>query len=227
MLKKFLFLSAASLASLAVLPAARAASLPCVAIGPSISTTGIGLQVSTPLIHNWLNLNTGFNTFAFSTNLNIDGTRYHAKANLGAVPLVLTFYPFANWFNLQAGVYFNNNRASVLATAPAGGSYQVFGQTFTSSELGNVSGRTHFNVAAPYVGIGFGQPFHGGPLTFTGSIGVMFEGSPDITLTPSNPAVLAIPGVSAQLAREEHDINDKARIAQYYPVINLGLVYRF
>jgi hypothetical protein len=215
LLKKFLFFSAAALSSLAVLPAARAASLPEIALGPTITTTGPGLEVATPLIRNWLNLNAGFTTFAFTDDLNIDGTNYHAKANLGTVPVVLTFYPFHNWFNLQAGVVFNNNRASVLATDA---SY---------AHDGDISGRTHFNLAAPYVGIGFGQPFHGGPLTFTGSVGVMFEGSPNITLTPSDPAVLNVPGVASQLAREQRDINNAARIAEYYPVVSLGLVYRF
>ncbi len=215
MFKKFLLLSAAVTSFLTVLPAARAASLPEFALGPTISTTGPGLEVSTPLIHNWLNLNAGFTAFAFSTNLNIDGTNYHAKANLGTIPVVLTFYPFHNWFNLQAGLVFNNNRASVLATDASYADY------------GNVSGRTHFNLAAPFVGIGFGQPFHGGPLTFTGSVGVMFEGSPNITLSPSNPAVLSVPGVASQLAREQRDINNAARIAEYYPVVSLGLVYRF
>jgi hypothetical protein len=215
LLKKFLFLSAAFVSTLAVLPAARAASLPEIALGPTITTTGPGLQVSTPLIHDWLNLNAGFTAYAFSTNLNIDGTNYHAKANLGTIPVVLTFYPFHNWFNLQAGVVFNNNRASVLATDS------------TYAAYGNVSGRTHFNLAAPFVGIGFGQPFHGGPLTFTGSVGVMFEGSPNVTLAPSDQAVLNVPGVADQLAREQRDINNAARIAEYYPVVSLGLVYRF
>jgi hypothetical protein len=215
LLKKLLFLSAAAFSSLAVLPAARAASLPEIALGPTISTTGPGLEVATPLIHNWLNLNAGFTTFAFTDNLSIDGTNYYAKANLGTVPVVLTFYPFHNWFNLQAGVVFNNNRASVLATDVSYANY------------GDISGRTHFNLVAPYVGIGFGQPFRGGPLTFTGSVGVMFEGSPNITLTPSDPAVLNVPGAASQLAREQRDINNAARIAEYYPVVSLGLVYRF
>ncbi len=215
MLKNFLLVSAACLSSLAFLPAARAASLPEFALGPTISTTGPGLQVSTPLIHNWLNLNAGFTAFAFSDNINVDGTNYHAKANLGTIPVVLTFYPFHNWFNLQAGLVFNNNRASVMAT------------NSTYAAYGDVSGRTHFNLAAPFVGIGFGQPFSGGRLTFTGSAGVMFEGSPGITLTPSNPAVLNVPGVASQLAREQRDINNAARIAEYYPVISLGVVYRF
>ena len=55
----------------------------------------------------------------------------------------------------------------------------------------------------------------------------MFEGPPGITLTPSNPEVLNIPGFAAQLAREQREVNNKARIAEYYPVINLGIVYRF
>jgi hypothetical protein len=225
--RKIPFLSAAFVATMALLSASRAASLPEFAFGPTISTTGLGMTVSTPLIANRLNLNVGFAAFAFSTNIKIQGTNYDAKVKLGAIPVVLTFYPFANWFNIQAGAYFNRNRISVFAAAPDGTSVRAFGHTFTAAELGSVSGHTHFNTVAPYVGIGFGQPFRGGRLTFTGSVGVMFEGPPGITLTPSNPAVLNIPGFAAQLAQEQKEVNDKARIAEYYPVINLGIVYRF
>ena len=166
MFRKIPFLSAAFVATIAPLSASRAGSLPEFALGPTLSTTGLGLEVSTPLIANRLNLNVGFTAFAFSTNIKVDGTNYDAKVKLGAIPVLLTFYPFANWFNIQAGAYFNRNQISVFAVAPAGMSIRAFGQTFTSAELGSVSGHTHFNTLAPYVGIGFGQPFRvaGSPL---------------------------------------------------------------
>ena len=226
MFRKILFLSAAFLSGLGALPA-RAAELPNIALGPTVTSAGPGVAVWLSLIPNWLNLNTGFSALGFTTTVKIDNTNYRTKINLGGVPLVLAFYPFANWFNVQAGAYFEHTRGSLSTALPDGRTYSVLGQTYTSAELGTLAGHTRFNPVAPYVGIGFGQPFSGGRLTFTGSIGVMFEGPPNVTLTPSNPMVLRIPGVAQEIASQQQEINNKARIGQYYPLINLGVVYRF
>jgi hypothetical protein len=220
--RTFLFLSAALLFSLGA-----HASTPGIALGPAVTSAGPGLQLWLSLIPDRLNLSTGFSTLGLTTTVKIDRANYNTKINLGAIPLVLAFYPFANWFNLQAGVVFDNTRASLVTALPDGRTYSVSGQSYTSAELGTLSGRTHFNPVAPYVGIGFGQPFRGGRLTFTGSVGVMFEGAPNVTLTASNPMVLQIPGVAAEIARQQQEINNKARIGEYYPLVSLGMIYRF
>jgi hypothetical protein len=207
-------------------PCASALSPPNVALGPLISTTGLGVEAATPIIPHLLNLNIGLTAFGFkdvvgSDCISVDyKTRFcipfNGKVRLGAIPLFLTFYPFGGWFNVQAGVYFNNNRLSVSAQAPA-----------PYAALGTVSGQTHFFFAAPYVGIGFGQPFAGGRLTFTGSLGVMFEGPSNIHLQTSNAAMLAIPGVATAIHNEELTINHDISFAQFFPVVSLGLLYRF
>jgi hypothetical protein len=207
-------------------PCASALSPPSVALGPLISTTGIGVEAATPIIPRFLNVNIGLTAFGFKDVVGSDcvsinnETRFcmpfNGKVRLGAVPLYLTLYPFGGWFNVQAGVYFNNNRLSVSAQAP--GPYAAFG---------TISGETHFYVAAPYVGIGFGQPFEGGRFTFTGSLGVMFEGPSNIHLNASNAAMLAIPGVAGRIQSEEVTINHEISFAQFFPVVSLGLLYRF
>ena len=208
----FVFLVQASCAS--------ALSLPSVALGPLISTTGFGVEAATPIVPHFLNLNIGLTAFGFNDVMATDcvsvdnETRFcmpfKGKVRLGAIPLYLTLYPFGGWFNVQAGVYFNNNQLSVSAQAPA--PYAAFG---------DVSGKTHFYAVAPYVGIGFGQPFEGGRWTFTGSLGVMFEGSSNVQLQTSNAAMLEIPGVAEQIQHEQVTINHDISLAQFFPVVSL------
>jgi hypothetical protein len=205
---------------------ASALTWPSLALGPLISSTGIGVEASTPIIPRFLNLNIGYTAFGFTDVVTVDCIRlgderkfcmpFDGTARLGAIPLFLTLYPFGGWFNLQGGVYFNNNQLTVTATAPP--PYTAFG---------SASGETHFRVVAPYVGIGFGQPFRGGRFTITGSAGVMFEGAPKIQLRASNAAVMNIPGVSQQAQNEQDIINHDARLTQYFPIVSLALVYRF
>ena len=217
-----------ALALVVLVQASRAGALspPNVALGPLIGTTGVGVEAATPIISRFLNLNIGITAFGFNDVIangcvSVDHTTrfcmpFNGKVRLGGIPLYLTFYPFGGWFNLQAGAYFNNNQLSVSAQAPA--AYAAFG---------NVTGKTHFYAVAPYVGMGFGQPFEGGRITFTGSLGVMFEGSSNIQLQPSSAAMLAIPGVAEGVQSEQLTINHDIRWAQFFPVVNFGVVYRF
>lgn len=208
-------------------PPVPATAFSSVALGPLVSTTGLGGELAVPLVGRLLNLNVGVTAFGYKLNTTVDGAALQAKLRLGAVPVYVTLYPFANWFNIQAGVVFDDNRVSALASGPPGGTITINHVAYTTPQLGNVNGATHFNPVAPYVGIGFGQPFAGGPLTFTGSAGVMFEGAPGVQLRASNPAAYAIPGFSSNLAAEQSTINHDAQIAQFYPVVNLAVVYRF
>jgi hypothetical protein len=226
LLKSLKLLTVALFAALIVSPAC-ATTLPEVAVGPVISTTGLGFEAATPLLAQRLNLNIGATLFGFNDTVTVNGMPFYGKARLGAVPIFLSYYPFGGWFNLQAGIYLNDNNVSLMARAPVDGTIRIFHQTFTAAQLGIVTGSTHYAPVAPYVGIGFGQPFRGSRLSFTGSLGVMFQGSSNLRLQASNPAVLLIPGVPAAIAKDENTINHDARIAQYFPVVNVGIVYRF
>ena len=150
---------------------ARAASLPEVALGPVVTSSGVGLEAMTPLIPGRLNLNIGFAGWGIADKMDLAGTHFSGKIRLGTVPLYLSWYPFRNGFNLQAGIYFTSNRLSVFGAAPVDGTVRIAHHTYTAAELGTISGASKFNPVAPYLGLGDGQPFAGGPWSFTASVG--------------------------------------------------------
>jgi hypothetical protein len=134
----------------------------------------VGVQAITPLLPGRLNLAIGAASWGIQDKMDIAGTQFWGKARVGAVPLVLAWYPFGNGFNLQGGVFFNFNRLSVLCMVPTGGTVRIAHHTYTAAELGTVSGASKFNLVAPYLGIGFGQPFRGGKFGFTASLGAFY-----------------------------------------------------
>ncbi len=201
--------------------------LPAIALGPTVGTSGIGVQAAVPLIPGRLNLNSGFSALGLKHDITSDGTTFHGKLRIEDVPVFLSLYAFASSFHVDAGIYINENRVSASAVAPANTSFTINGQHYGAADVGSLYGRTSFRPVAPYVGFGFGNPFRGGPLTLTFNAGVMFEGSPDIHLAPSNPALLQIPGAAANIAAEQHSLNRKASLVRFFPVVNLGIVYRF
>jgi hypothetical protein len=198
--------------------------IPEISVGPVVGTEGAGVQVAVPLVHRLLTLNSGVTALGLTHDITADDVHYHGKLNLGAVPVYLSVFPFAGNFHIDAGVAFNNNRLSVTAT-PQNAFYTINGHLYASALLGTLHGATHFHTAAPYFGIGWGDPFIGLPLTFTASAGALFEGTPGIVLSAPNAAL--IPGAQADIAAAQATLNHDASVLKIWPLVNIGLVYRF
>ena len=82
------------------------------------------------------------------------------------------------------------------------------------------------------MGIGWGNPFLGGPLTFSADLGAIYGGTPRVSLS-AQCGVAAPPGSAActqvqnSLAGERALLASDVTIAKWYPVLNLGLSLRF
>ena len=164
---------------------AKAAPFSALAIGPEIGTTGIGVQVTTPLWPHYLNLTTGYSGFGLSYHGSTQGQGYHGNLRLGGAPVYLSAYPFPLPFHLDAGFFINQNRIDVDAK-PSNGIYTFNGHQYTENMLGPVSGKTHWNTVAPYLGIGWGNPVEGSHWTFTANAGVILEGGADARIEAVN-----------------------------------------
>jgi len=70
---------------------------------------------------------------------------------------------------------------------------------------------------APYVGMGFGNSSNGGRWSFAFDLGVMFTGLMDFARS----------GAAHLQVREHSNPEDPFSEAKYYPVLSLGLAYRF
>ncbi len=197
------------------IPQARAQES-AIAIGPAVGTTGVGLQAWVRLIPNTLNLSAGPSGMAFNLNLGVGdyagGSNYHLKVRLLGLPIILNYYLFHNWFDLQGGIFINGNKIDLTSN-------NINGNTNDQ-----VTGNSHFNVIAPYVGVGFGQPFAGSRITFTGNLGVEYAGGPDVKLVPG-PGMT--PAEAARVEANQSQIDNKIRWAEVFPVFSLGLAYRF
>lgn len=204
--------------------AARASALPALAIGPQIGTTGIGVQITTPLWPNYLNLTTGYSGFGLGIHATSDGQPYQVHLRLGGAPVYLSAYPFGRHFHIDAGIFINQNRISLNAR-PSNGTYVFNGQTYTETTLGTVTGETHFNRVAPYFGIGWGNPFFGSRWTFMANAGVILEGGAEAHIQAQNED--AVPGARQNIEASQQDFDDKIGFLKAFPVVNLGLDYRF
>ena len=230
MKKIIIGVSAALLASMGSVPAFAMGVSPAwlpfhgIAAGLGVGTEGIGVQGTTAIIPKTLNLNVGFDALHVSQNIQSGGVNYNAGVNLQGEPITASWFPFQGNFNLTAGLFINQNGFNVTGT-PESGTYTFNGNTYTANQVGSLTGKTHFNGVAPYVGIGWGDPMDGGRLTFMANIGAIYEGSPNISLTATGAA--ANPMLASDVRAEQNSLNSKVSGYQWWPVMGVGLMYRF
>ena len=61
---------------------------------------------------------------------------------------------------------------------------------------------------------------------FVFDLGVVFQGSPDADLTATGP-LASDPTFLAELAKEEQQLQDEVDDYEYYPVVSIGVTYKF
>jgi hypothetical protein len=200
------------------------------AIAPEASTLGLGASVVRKIVPA-VNARVGVNGFSLGRDIEDTDINYEGDLNLFNVTTGLDFYPFPrSGFHLSGGLVFGNN--DIDATATNNDTLELGGQTFTAEQLGTVDAEVEITQdIAPFLGIGWGNPVRDGKgLGFWLNAGVVFGGSPEVTVTP-NPAVNVPNELQDELDRaareEEEDIEDDLGLIDVYPVLSLGFSYQF
>ncbi|HET9122624.1 MAG TPA: hypothetical protein VFN52_03885 [Acidiferrobacteraceae bacterium] len=194
-----------------------------------VSTLGEGLSFSAPLAPGMLNLVVGFNHYTghrsgVYTDSSGDSIPYDADARLQSIPVLLNFFPFHGVFRITGGIVYNENQLDAIGDSSSG-SYTFNGQTYSSAAVGTLSGNVRFRRYAPYLGIGFGDTLNSQGLSAGLDVGVLFQGSPQVSLQASNPT--GNPTLAQDVADAQAQANQKASSYKYYPVIGLHLGYSF
>ncbi|WP_319420152.1 hypothetical protein [Pleurocapsa sp. FMAR1] len=217
------------------------------AIAPEISTLGFGgniIRKITPAF----NARVGVNAFGVGINLNESQFDYDGDLNLFNVSSIIDVHPFkSSGFRISAGLIFSNNNIQGTAdvseqVADEIGNVGIFGQTIDIRDFIDIQGLVTLdadvditNSVSPYLGIGGGNPVgEGKGLGFWWNAGVVFGGSPDVTVTPNIPN--SVPeefrsevqeAANTLIESEEQDIEDDLDFLSVYPVLSLGISYQF
>lgn len=225
---------AAAVLALACLaaPAASRAATPDFAVAVRAGTLGAGLDLDFGLSPSF-GMRVGFAGFNINHNVDTSDIDYNGRLQLRTVTGLFDWYVMDGGFHLTAGVAGNDTRLNV-AGEPSQGTYTIDGNTYTSSQLGSLSGQLKFgNSVSPYVGFGWGNPAgENGPVHFLFDVGAIYGGTPSVTLTaqcgPAAPTGSPVCNqAQGDVASEEAKLRHKADILQWYPVVSLGVGIRF
>lgn len=194
---------------------------PGVAVMVHGGTAGLGAGVAVAL-HRRLNLRVGVNSFNYQTQIlswkDTDDLQigFDVKAKLKSANVLLDLYPFKNLgLHLTGGLYYNLNEMTFFGKPTKDVKFNDV--VFTVDEIGTLDGKASFNKTAPYVGLGWGQPFLRNRFKVSFDAGFFYMQSPNITLTTTK----MLEPSSDQGAVIEQSLEP----VKYYPVVNISLSY--
>lgn len=183
-------------------------------------TLGAGAELTTKLATD-INVRVGFNSFDLDfDDEEIEDVEYDLGMDFSSFSALVDWHIFDDPFRISAGFISMNNEIDLDARPNK--SVEIGNTTYTPAEIGTLNGSVDIDGLSPYLGIGWGNPFGGDRRWgFTLDFGVAFTDSPDVALSAT--------GIVAQadLEKERKDIEDDLDSFKFYPVISLGLFFRF
>lgn len=194
----------------------------------SLGTTGIGAHLTVPFQQN-LNGRFGLNYLKYDFDGNTSSINYDYKLKLNTVDALVDWYPSASNFRLTGGIVYNNNEITARGVPGAAGTYTIQGNTYSAATIGSVNGNVDFRRIAPYLGIGWGNAVKDKGWSFSSDLGVMFQGKPrsSLTSTGCTAAAAICTRLASDLARENAELADDAKDFRAYPVLRVGVSYKF
>lgn len=199
------------------------------AVGPQIGTTGIGAEVQF-LASDRLVLRAGGDFLKVDEEFESDGIDYDGELDFSTGSVFVDLHPFANPFFVSAGAYFGGREVDLVAQS-AGGSVEIGDQIFTAEQAGRIQGDLSFGDTAPFVGLGWNNTFRTeGRWGFKAVVGAAFGEDPEASLRRTGG--VAIPAevqtlLDAELRQEERELEEDADDFKVFPVLQVGLTYRF
>ena len=186
-----------------------------VAIGVKGGTQGLGLEL-TKGISDSLNIRFDVNGFTYDADETYDGNAYNLDLDLSMYGAHVDWHPMRGGFYVTAGIYGNGSEL----TGQTVGDITINGIPYPGVTLG---AQVDFDSTAPYVGIGFGNAVSADKrLGFNLNVGVIYTGSPQVALSDSSNTI-----PPADLRAEEQKLQEEIDDFEYYPVVSVGMSYRF
>lgn len=193
-----------------------------VGLSAKVGTLGFGLD-ATVGANDYLGFRCGINWMALELKVLADEGTINTDMDWLSYGLLMDVYPFGGGFRITGGALINQNAFKMDADLDE--PVELAGQDFWLDDL---TGEVTFRDFAPYVGIGVGNAVGSdGRWHFVLDVGILFQGEPEVSAqaTASDPAWQGL--VDEALDEEVADIEEDAKVFQWYPVISLGLSFKF
>ncbi len=189
-------------------------------------TAGMGLDVTKKVTDNW-KVRAGFSDFKYDDTYTQDQVDYEGQLRLGGWNLLADWHPNGGGWRVSGGVFGPSHKLS--GSGKINGGITINGRTYDVLDLGRVDFESKWSGIKPYLGVGydgFNNSSKGG-MYFSADVGVVFAGSPKVSLTANCLNPLLCSAIEADRAAEESKIRNDLKDFKYLPVVQVGIGYRF
>ncbi len=204
-----------------------------VGIAASAGTLGIGAELSISGAGQWEG-RLGIHGYDYSERREESGIEYDAEASLRNATAMVDWHPGGRGFRLTGGLVYNDTEVTGRSLPPASGFYDIGGVPVPVGLVGTLDAKVDFDPVVPYAGLGWGRaPRSGSGFGLTLDLGVVFQGAGEVTLTPRIPAgsplnePVAREALQILIDRETRELQEDVDEYDLYPVVALGVSYRF
>lgn len=183
---------------------------------------GVGAALG---LTSWAGMHADIDGFNATHDFHAGDNKFHGTLHVRHAGLYVDLFPFAgSGFRVTTGALFNRDRLESVVV-PDDGYYTLDGNRIPAAlAAGQTAAMTaRFPTVMPYLGIGFGHKPVSKGLGFVADLGVAY-GRPQVNFT--GPGLLASLAGSA-LREEEDKIRDSIQRYRVYPVVQIGVSYRF
>jgi hypothetical protein len=155
--------------------------------------------------------------------------RYEGQLKLSNAALLLDLHPLSGTFRLSAGLVYNDNQLDATGRGD-GGTIVINGISYAAADVGTLQAAVRWDKASPYVGFGWGtKPAGTAGLFLSADVGAFYM-KPTASLTGTCGASLPTPvcdQLQADVRAEEREFRDEVNKYKLYPVLSVGVGYRF
>jgi hypothetical protein len=162
--------------------------------------------------------------FGFGADFESDDITYRGDLKLKSFGAMLDVYPFAGAFRISAGARINRNRVDVAATPT--GTVEVGDVTYTSAQVGTLTGGADVKKLSPALTLGWGGGRSKGFFLGAEAV-VLFQGSARLREFRASGSLQNDPTFRASLERERVTLQDDIDKVKVYPIAQLMLGWRF
>ena len=195
------------------------------AVTGSVGTTGGAIEGQVK-VNELFQLRAGANYLAFDETIDVDDISYDGDVDFSGFGAFVDVHPFGGSFFVTGGAYTGAKEIDLIATSDV--AVDIGGVPFTPTEYGRLEGDVSFDDLAPFVGLGFDTTFEGsGNWGFSLVAGAALFGSGDVSLESVDGTRSNDPIVQAAIAQEVREIEDEIEDYELWPVLHVGLSYRF
>jgi hypothetical protein len=206
-------------------------------IAGKVSTLGYGIEADY-VLSDTFSVRVQYNTYSYDDTFDEDGIDYDGELDLQSFGVLLDWHPFGGGFRVSAGGFNVDNKISGEASGE--GTYEIGDEEYTVRPGDNLRLNADMKLGdgfKPYLGLGWGHsPANKGGLLLSFDVGVLIQGSPEVALDVSGTAEDQFgntvdagndPTVQAELRKEEKNMEDDLKNFDLYPVVSLGIGWRF